>query len=73
MPVIGDAHPDASSACRHAIALYNGERIVYGVGGCDATRVRHDAIAMTRGTPAAGGVLSALGHDLATTRVGTVR
>jgi len=60
------ARPDVSSGGRHEIALYNGGGIVYGVGGGDATRAPHNAIATTCG---AGGVLSVRGHDLATRRL----
>ena len=69
MSLVGEAHPEARSICSYEIVLYNTTRIVYGVRGDDATRVQSDAIAMTRGTPGAGGVLSALGRDLATRRV----
>ena len=42
--------------------LYKARRIVYGVSGGDATRGSPDRIAMKRGLPGAGGVLSARGH-----------
>jgi hypothetical protein len=54
---------DARARCRPQIALYNGGRLVYGIGAHDVMRVRHDAIAITAGTPGAGGVLSAPGND----------
>lgn len=54
---------EGRAPCRPTIALYIGGRLVYGVGAHDVTRVRHDAIAITGGTPGAGGVLSALGND----------
>src|SRR3989442_4213338 len=61
--------PETRSTGRHESPLYNARRIMYGVRGGDATRVRPAAIAMTRGTPGAGGVLAALGRGLATRRV----
>jgi hypothetical protein len=73
MFVVGDARPDAPFAYRREIALYTAGRIVYGVEAGGVTRVQPGAITMTCGMRGAGGVRSALGHDLATSCFCTAR
>jgi hypothetical protein len=57
MRSVSYARRAARSPSWYVIVLYNARRIVYGVQGDDATRVRPDAIAITRGPPGASGVL----------------
>jgi hypothetical protein len=64
MPFVGQARP----VYRCEIALYNAGRIVYGVDADDVRRMRLDAIIIMGRTRGAGGVLSVVGDDPATSR-----